>query len=264
MNTPSVSEIANGQRPLRSAPRLAGLLIPLLAIILLSLGACQSEPEATATPSPSPTPTPDPAAVLRQAAEAMQALESVHFEIAHSGGPIYFDPQQTLLFNKASGDYVAPDAAQALVDVQAPGLNLQISTIAISEEQWITNPLTQGWEKLPPGWGFNPAILFAADAGWLRLLDEGVTAVSPMESTIIDGRTYHLIQATIAADQMQGITAGMVPSQEVMAMLWIEPETSRIVQLNFSTAAGDGELSDWLITFSDFNADIAITPPPDA
>ena len=56
-----------------------------LLVLLLLLAACGEDPTPAATIAP--TPTPDPAVILQQAGQAMQALDSVHFDITRTGGP---------------------------------------------------------------------------------------------------------------------------------------------------------------------------------
>lgn len=229
---------------------------------LAALTACRAEgpPAATATPIP-PTPTPDPRALLRDAAEAMQALDSTHFLIARTGGPSYLDVDQTMILNSAEGDYASPDAIQATVQVQLPGLNMDLTTIAIGSEQWISNPLTLAWEQLPPGWGFNPAVLFDPVDGWRRILDEDVVAISPIESIEREGEALDHVRATIIGDRIRLVTGGLVRDAELDVAIWLTPETHTIRALHFVTNLTAPEPTDWVLEFSAYNQGPAIGAP---
>ena len=235
--------------------------LPFVLVLLAALLAACGE-EATPTPSPAPTPTPDPRAILRQAGEAMQALDSVHFAITRSGGPAYLNEEQTLNLSAAEGDYVAPDAVRALLQVSGPGLNLEIQTVAIGEEQWITNPLNQRWDKLPAGFGFNPAILFDPELGWQPLLDKNVEEAMLLADTTVDGEPRRHLRASIAGERVTTLTGGTASSEEPVTVdVWLEAETSRITRLTFTTPSAGEEPSQWEVLFSDFNADVVIEAP---
>ncbi|MEW5985842.1 MAG: LppX_LprAFG lipoprotein [Chloroflexota bacterium] len=226
-----------------------------LLLLLLLLPACNTPP------TPTPTPTPDPAAILRQAGEAMQGLQSVHFVITRTGGPAYLDEAQQLLFSAAEGDYAGPDAIQARLTVQGPGLTVVMNTIAVGDRQWVTNPLTQRWEKLPEGFGFNPAVLFDPELGWRPLLNEDVSNLTPVDEVELNGQGALKIGATAAGERVRAITAGIVGDQPVNLEVWLDPTTFYVLQLQFTTATPTGEAADWLLTFSAFNEPVNIEAP---
>ena len=231
----------------------------LLALVLL-LVACQGKEAASATPAP--TPTPDPASILEQAGEAMQGLDSVHFTITRSGGLAYFNEEQSLSINSAEGDYVAPDAVRALLKVSGTNVTLEIQTVAIGEEQWITNPLTQRWEKLPPGWGFNPAIIFDPELGWRPLLSENIAEAQLVDTTPVEGEPRYHLRANVAGERVAIVTAGVASSEAPVTVdVWVEPTTFHVTRLSFATPSSGEEPSQWELTFSNFNADITIEPP---
>lgn len=237
------------------------MIRPYLLLLLCLLTACNSRPESTPTPNTPPSPTPDPATLLRLAGEQMQTLESVHFVIAREGGTAFLDPEQTLNLVSAEGDYAAPNASQAILALQSSGVNLQINTIAIGDEQWITNPLTQAWEQLPLDWGFNPAILFDPQVGWQRLLSEDISGVQLLEQVEIGGQRRYRLQAEIAGERLAIVTGGAAESDRpVTTEIWLDPTNLYVTALNFTlpTPAGDAH---WQITFTQFNAPLTIQPP---
>jgi hypothetical protein len=230
-----------------------------LLLLLALLTACATP----ATPTAEPTPTPDPRALLRQTGAAMESLTSAQFTITRSGGPVFMDADGLLRINQATGSYAAPDAVQAAVKLSVPGSNLEVQTVAIGDVQWITNFLNGEWEQLPPGWGFNPAILFSTSDGWRPLLDENVTAVSPVAEETLDGRTYLVVEATVEGARVSNLTANVVDiTQPVVLKLWVDPATNYLAQAQFTTPAQRGDVpAEWLLQFSGFNEPITITPP---
>lgn len=250
-------------------PHTTPYTLPLVLFLLLALFivGCQDNapPTALATPTANipPTPTPDPTIILRSSANAMLGLNSVHVEINREGGPAYLDPDQTLNLSSAIGDYASPDGIAAVVTVLGPGLVLEIQTIAIGDEQWITNPLTQQWELLPPGWGFNPAILFDEATGWLPLLTQDVTNATIAETVEIGGQLRHRLQATVAGERVTAVTGGLVQATTpVVVDVWVDPATFYVSSLSFELPDPAGnEPSQWELTFSNYNTPVTIQPP---
>jgi lipoprotein LprG len=192
----------------------------------------------------------------------MQGLQSVHFAISRSGGPAYLDSQGTLIFSSAEGDYAAPDAIQAEITVAGPGIALAVNTVAIGDEQWVTNPLNQQWEKLPPGWGFNPAVLFDPQQGWQPLLNEDVSNVSLVGLVEQGEQPLYQMRATAASQRISTVTSGLAGGDEAITVeIWIDPATSLVHQLHFITGSPTGEPADWTLRFSQFNSPVTIAPP---
>lgn len=244
--------------------------------LFLALAACVQPPPAptptpgpsptptftpSPTPSPTPTPTPDPRAILREAAQAMEALESARFTIQSEGAPVFFNPEQTLIFNSAEGVFVAPDRAAAVVAVRGPGLNLQLNTIVVGDEQWLSNPLTGQWEQLPPELSFNPAIIFDEESGWGALLEEGVTAVTPHRRVSVEGEPFDRVDVTLSGAQLRTVTAGLAGGDSLDATLWLTPDERRVARLEFTTLNAGGEPSDWLIIFTAFDEPATVEAP---
>src|SRR5688500_13409890 len=65
----------------------------LLAAIVMLLAGCTlgGGPAPTPIPTPVPSPTPTPAEISAQVGKATQASQSVHFDVALSGKPVFAD-----------------------------------------------------------------------------------------------------------------------------------------------------------------------------
>lgn len=238
---------------------LRGLLLSLAILVLA--GACRQAEDTRLLAEPTVTPAPDPRQLLEQAGAAMQALESVRWSMTRTGGPAFLDDAGTLNLSEARGIFVAPEAIQATIKTLGPGVVFELETVAVGEEQWVTNPLTLAWEKLPPGWGFNPAVLFDPVLGWEPLLREDVTAARFVGLDEFAGLTRYQIEATIEGERVRVLTGGLARDPSLTARVWLDPETLRVTQLRFESTSPTGEPSSWQLTFQDFNADLSINRP---
>jgi lipoprotein LprG len=193
----------------------------------------------------------------------MQALQSAHFAISRGGGPVYLDADETLVFSAAQGDYAAPDAVSAEVTVAGPGVALAVYTIAVGPDQWITNPLSGAWEKLPPGWGFNPAILFDPQLGWQPLLNQDISNVELVGLVQEEEQSLYHIRAEATGERIQAVTGGLVRGDEPIEVeIWLDPATNRVHRLHFLTPSAAEEPAEWTLEFSQFNNPVNIQPVP--
>lgn len=248
------------------------LLLGLLFVGLSLLVACRDANDApspdvataapTATPTPLPTPTPTPREQLTTIAETMQALDSVRFALTRTGAPVALTLSDTVTvdFNAAFGQYAAPDRVQARATVAGFGVIIEIQTIAIGDQQWITDPLSQAWQPVPDALAFNPAILFDPEQGWLRILDENVTTVEAPGRQEINGQTYAVLQVALSGDRVRTVTGGLAGDDEVAVTLYYDDATHRIAQMRFDTGGGDA-VSNWTLIFDQYNQAVTIEAP---
>lgn len=232
-------------------PRLAGTIAFALMVLAAACGGDAGSP-TTLPPQPEP--------VLEAAAEAMGTVESVRFMIERSGAPIYIDPLDTLNFESAEGQFSAPSSANAVVTLAVGSLNARIGAIAIEGKTWLTNPITGEWEDAPEGYVFDPATLFDPEQGWRPLLATGLSEVSWVGETEVDGEPRYHIRAQADEDRVAVILAGLIKKQPVELDMWIEPSTGYVREAELSTVSG-GQTSDWYIEFTEFGEPVEITPP---
>ncbi|MFH1330284.1 MAG: LppX_LprAFG lipoprotein [Actinomycetota bacterium] len=214
----------------------------VLAVALLA-ASCGGSPAPVAL---------NPDALISGAVAAMQSVASARFEMTRAGAPVTVEG---LVFDGAVGRYAAPAAAEAVLRMHAGDLAVELGTISMGEQTWLTNPLTGRWEELRPGAGFNPAVLFDPADGWVALLTDlaGVTLVAA------DGDT-HRLAGSVPAARVKALTAGLAAGQAVPMTLWLDAETLHIVRLEFSTVAADGQ-SEWVIVMSRFDEPVQIYSP---
>jgi hypothetical protein len=215
-------------------------LLPALALVV---AACSGAPQATPL---------DPAVLLERTRAAMAAVETATFEMTRAGAPVTIEGFE---FTSAVGRYAAPASAEAVLQVRAADITLQMGTISIGELTWLTNPLTGRWEELSPGTGFNPAVLFDPSAGWVALLAD----LTDPSFVATEGGAHHLT-ATVPPDRVEVLTAGFAAAQSAPIDLWLDETTGCIRRLELSTT-GEAGVSQWTITLSAYGEPVQIEPP---
>ncbi|MEM7111509.1 MAG: LppX_LprAFG lipoprotein [Chloroflexota bacterium] len=203
--------------------------------------------------------------IVAQSAARMQTLQGFRFVIDRSGAPAYVDPNETISFAQAIGDYVAPDRARATVRVILPGLVTELNIISIDAVQWETNVATGEWEELPPNWGFNPTVLFDNEVGLQAVLASDLSAVEFMGTEFIEdgpSEALYALRGQAAGERLFQMSNGLIGPDSVQVRLWIAPETFELHRIIATEPVADAdEPSIWQVDFSEFDRVVEIAPP---
>lgn len=233
------------------------LLAIVATVILVTILASCSEPEPTAPPVEQ---------IISSASNTMDGLEGFHFTIAISGQPVYLDGDETLALANADGYYSDPDRAMGSVSIQMPGLVTNVDVVSIDQQQWLTNILTGEWMAMPAEWGFNPAVLFDTNDGFLAILTSDL--LNPVFSgtgKAPDGpdQELYIIDGSLAGERLAEITLGLLGPDDLDVRLWIDPESFTIVRTTVTHPAGADEdsASTWQIDLDQFGQQVTIEPP---
>ncbi|MBN1220510.1 MAG: LppX_LprAFG lipoprotein [Anaerolineae bacterium] len=216
-------------------------------------------------PGPTPTPTPNLSAkeIVSRSSQAMLAPKTLHFTIDLTGALDYIDRPPTTALKHVNGDLLRPDKVRGLVKVSSLGVITEIGLISIEGTSYVTNPVNQQWELLPPEWGwyFDPRLPFDEQYGipsiipHLTLEKKGVVE--------IEGHTYYHFEGMAQGEQITWWTAGMVASGDVPVQIWIDTDTFLIHRVHLIELSSDPERpTEWDIQFSDFNQALEIQAPP--
>jgi len=224
-------------------------IIFLASLVVIS--ACSGSSGGSTTVAPASA-----AEVLAKAGPVLQDLESVRFRIEVEGDPVYIDGAELLAASSAEGQYRKPASFQAVVQVKVFGITAEVGAINIGEDQWITNPITSEWERLPPDFGFDPLTLFDPDIGLGAMLAGGVDGAEFTGPS--EGVDSYAITGTLQGSQVEVITAGLVAEPEVEILVVIDAETSHVEEVTFDTGGGT---SQWTVSFSEFDEPVTIVPP---
>ena len=183
------------------------------------------------TPPPTPTPVLSAREVTTRSAGKMLAVQSLHFSIQLTGDLDYIDSPPTIALKEVEGDLVRPDNLRALVKTSSFGVITEIGLIRYGTDVYVTNPINQQWEKLPPEWGWyiDPTLLFHPEYGVpaiLPTLDMNKVGVEDIE-----GRSYYHLNTTAEGDYIAWWTLGMIPEGAVIVDVWIDAETFLLLSL---------------------------------
>jgi hypothetical protein len=193
----------------------------------------------------------------------MEAVQSLHFLIQLTGALAYIDSPPLTALKEVEGDLVRPADVKALVKLSSFGVVTQLGLIRYGTDVYVTNPLNQRWEKLPPAWGWyvNPSLIFDAKSG--------VTAVLPTldltkvgVETIQERPHYHL-QTTGEGDYLTAWTMGMIAKGTVKVDVWIDADTFLLSRATLMEIASDpADPTVWHIELSAVDQPVKIEPPP--
>lgn len=236
------------------------LFLFLVPFILWSSQACGA---IQTGPTPTPTPTLSAQEIALRSSQAMLEVESMQFDILLSGGLAYIDRPPTTALKRVEGELNLPDEMRALVRISSLGLVSEIGLISIAGTSYVTNPVNQRWEMLPPDWGwfFNPALPFDETYGIPAVVPHVQMEKIGLETS--DGKTFYHLRGVAQGEQIRGWTANLMTEGEVPVDLWIDTETFLIHRVHMVELAGKPENpTEWDITFSEFNQPVEIQAPP--
>jgi lipoprotein LprG len=153
----------------------------------------------------------------------------------------------------------------ARIRVIGPGLVAEVQVISIGDRQWETNVLTGDWQKLPPGWGFNPAALFDPQGGIHPVLENDLqdlelAGLEALEE--LPGARFYLLCGEVDGRRLYDLSYGMMGPDAMDLRLWIAPDSFDLVRLEITDQRPDQEQATiWRIDFWDFGNVVEIDPP---
>lgn len=207
-----------------------------------------------------------PEVILEQSVERMREIEGFHFLVVRDGEHAFLDPEETISFRRADGDYVVPDKVFATVKVIAPGIVAEVKIISIGDNHWETNILSGKWQVIPPKYAFQPAILFDPASGMQDVLANDLKELEYLGIVEIEempGFSLYHIAGRVSGTHINQITEGLIDAEELAIELWIAPKTFELYRVIMVDPMDEGEEEDtvWQIDFWDFDQIIDIQPP---
>ncbi len=236
------------------------IALGLFILFLPGLIACRSEPEPVATP----TPAIPPLEIASQAADAMLAVESLHFIIERSGALAYIDADGLLAFKRAEGDFARPDRLRAIVRIVTAFTPVEIGMVVLGAEQFATDPITGHWEPLPPEWGqFNLAVLFDPEIGIRGLLQKGILELRFVGRETQEGQPHYHLAGRADGEQVSAMTLGFIGGGDVDLEVWVGVQDFYVRRLYIIETDSDADNpTTWDLTFSKLGQPVEIQAPP--
>ena len=233
------------------------VLAIVLALLAVSCTGGEDAPEGTATSTPTATPTPvDPAAVVRESADRMEAVERFHFTLDHENGAT--EIVRGIMMVYAEGDIDGPQRMRAAVEGALGTLKFETGVIVLPEGSWIQNPFDRSWEPED----ISIDTLFDPQAGVAGLMRQALNPTLAGREQVAGVETYR-IEVTVDSGDL-AIFPTATPGFEVRATLWIGVDDLLVYRVDIRGAISETESPDILRRFelSRFGEDVDIVPPP--
>ncbi len=238
------------------SPALPRWLIPplLMALALLAYGCEEESPPSTPVPTATPTPI-NPQAILEECGNAMSALASYRFHIEHDdngGTPL----AQGMTLTVASGSVRIPDRLAVDFSGTAGSFAVKGSLIAVSDEVYMTNPLSGEWHAVSSA--LNPLEFFDPSQGIADILAQ------VQDPTLIshDASEYR-IGGTLPADALAPLFGETEPNSSVNVTLAIDKTRLYLTQAQLEGRITPTEADELIrtITLSEFDEPVDISTP---
>jgi hypothetical protein len=239
------------------------VVLVLVALALAAPAACGDDKrqgaQATATSGP-----PDPAALLRQAADRMEQVNSFHFVLDHEAGtsPITLGTGLSLTMSRAEGDVQQPDRLRADVTATLGGVRVNFKLVSVGDATKFTVPFAPNrWQDLPTGTKLRD--VFDPAAGTTAALRNVRDAQIAGEDTI-DGKRVWRITGTVDAGNLTAIAPIAQPGYTAKATVWIGRDDPLVYRIRLEGPLGPDDTPGVIrrLDLSRFNETISITPVP--
>jgi hypothetical protein len=239
---------------------LLNRLIPALAAALaLILAACAGSPATT------PESPPDPLAITQETANKIRQANTFRLDVTQTGPDYAINTGYgSVLFRRASAQYVAPGTMQAAVRVNAAGIPIDVDVYADGSDQYYRAIWTGGqWlnETFSPG--FDPQTLIAEDTGFQAALTAVLDLTYQGETTLENGVRVLHVSGTADGAAVSALLVGLIETQGTVGVdLFIDTETGYPARFMLTEAVdGEREPRIWTIDVYDINAPTELTPP---
>ena len=222
----------------------------VLALSLVSAG-CSEEDKPAAKPGDLPAAD----TLLREAATAMRAVESVRMTIEITGKP------GGVPLRRVEGQLAKAGNATGKVQLDQAGTLSELEFVVIGSTAYIKGP-TGGWQSVPLAVAstvYDPSAILDPQRGIAKLIETASGAEAEAREEVGGVDTYR-----VAASFGSTVIAALVPGYGVGAsgQLWIGTENKLPVQIKLQMPATEaGEASTVTVKLSDYNAPANISAP---
>lgn len=202
----------------------------------------------------------DTKSILESTAKRLDAVKTVHFEMAIEG-EAFIDTARTTMLRSANGDIVPPDQMQTKIKVAIVTINLDLSLVAIGGDRYMTDPVTGRWGPAQPGFDYSPTVLFDKQQGLSSVLGK-LTDVEQLAATQVNGvETYHLRGKADRAT-IEPLTSGAIDGDTITVEFWVAKDSFNLLKLVLTEPKTDkAQPAVWTLTFGKFDEPVTIARP---
>jgi hypothetical protein len=241
------------------------LFATLSALSLFVLAACGGGGAAT-----TPTPSPDPIDLVQQTAENIRSADTFRLAVTQQGPDYAINTDYgSVLFRRASAQYVSPGVIQASVRVNAAGIPLDVDVFSRGENQWYRAIWTgNNWLNQAFSPGFNPESLIAEDTGFQAAMDSVIDLSYIGTTTLENGANVHHLRGTADGSDVNALLVGLIETQGVVGVdIFIDQTTLYPARVTLTETVYDEDGTPtvepriWTIDILDINAPANLDDP---
>jgi hypothetical protein len=221
-------------------------LISTAVVAIGVFGCSPAQPELSATD------------IVKKSSDALKTVKSAHFKLSSTGGMMAIGTG--LLAKSIEGDVVQPDRLKGTATSTFGKITVEISFISVGGQQFITNPITKKWEKLP-GSQASPNLL-DPDKGAPKLLTQAQNLKKVANESIDGVDCYH-----VTGDVPSSLVAGLIGAQgndtALSGEIWIGTTDflPRKIHLTGKVTPDEPPQIERVLELANFNESIQIDPP---
>lgn len=196
--------------------------------------------------------------IVKKSSDALKPVKSVHFKMSSTGGMMSIGTG--LVAKTIEGDVLQPDRLKGTAISTFGKLTVEISFITVGTQQFITNPITKKWEKVPNS-ATSPNLL-DPDHGAPLLLTQAQNLKKLANETIAGVACYHLT-GDVSAALVAGLVGATGNAGSLAADLWVATTDllPRQIHLTGAVTSQEPPPIERLLELSNFNESISIDAP---
>lgn len=196
--------------------------------------------------------------IMQKSSDGLAKATSAHFVLSSTNGMMAIGTG--LAAKSIEGDVVQPNRLKGTATSTFGRVTVQIGFVIIGSDQFITNPITKQWQKVPgsqsapnlldPNQGAPAALKQATDLK--KLANESVNGVD----------CYH-VSGRIAASLIAGLVGAPGSSAQLASDIWVATSDflPRRITLNGPVTANEPPEIQRTLDLSDYNEQVSIEAP---
>ncbi|HLH73561.1 MAG TPA: LppX_LprAFG lipoprotein [Chloroflexota bacterium] len=196
--------------------------------------------------------------VLQKASEALSTVTSVHFVLTSSNGMMAIG--ENFAAKSIEGDVVKPDRLKGTAVSRFGNLTVNLGFMVVGSQQYVTNPITKQWQKLPNA-NVAPNLL-DPDRGAPALLRQVANPKKLANESIDNIECYH-ISGQLVASLLAGLVGVAGSSTPLAGDLWIGTKDFLVRQVHLvgPIAKNEPPQIQRTLVLSNYGETVTIEPP---
>jgi hypothetical protein len=224
------------------------MALGLFALAGLTAVSCASQPPPELTASD----------VLQKASDALKKVKAAHFKLSATGGMMAIGTG--LVAKTIEGDVIQPDRLRGTAVSTFGKVTVEIGFIFVGANQFITNPITKQWEKLPDA-GTAPNLL-DPDRGASILLKQA-TNLQKLSNEHVAGVDCYHVTGDVPSTLVASLVGASGTTSALAGDVWVGVADflPRQIRLNGAVTADEPPQIQRLLELSAFDESVTIDPP---